>query len=57
MQRVNACVGFTYVHANFIFQQSIRILSAMPKILCACNNYFSADELTTGEIPEMENMQ
>ena len=22
-----------------------------------CMQYFSADELTTGEIPEMENMQ
>ena len=39
------CARRTY---NFIFQQSVRIFTAMPKILCACN-ILSADELTTAK--------
>ena len=53
---VNACTGFTYVHAiHPIFQQSVRIFTTMPKVLCACNIFLLMNELQVN--PEMENMQ
>ena len=52
---VHVCARHT---CNFIFQQSVRILSAMPKVLCACNVFLLMNyNVTKGEIPEMENMQ
>ena len=50
-------VHWFYLHVcarhtcNFILQQSVRIFTPLPK------HCFSADELTTGEFPEMENTQ
>ena len=37
---VNTSACFTYVHPYFISQQSVKVLSAMPKILCACTVFF-----------------
>ena len=37
---VNTSACFTFVHPYFISQQSVKVLSAMPKILCACTVFF-----------------
>ena len=51
---VNARTGFTYVHAVHVtlFSSKNFICNAQNSM---CMQYFFADELTTGAIPEMEN--
>ena len=56
---VNAFTGFTYAARSYmqLYFPAIRKDFICTAKNATCVQYFSADELTTGEIPEMENTQ